>query len=248
MKLKSYHILYRIFCTLSDKTGGFPLFVKYKLLLGTLILTLSAASCAKKSTSKVTDEEEIPQVMCYEPTAPMDTIETVIDDTVKSEPFIAPVIVGCDEVESEAYCYMGTITCYDIVLIDTIKAEEQPEPSTRVYDVVEQMPVPVQETLEGFMKWVNEEMNYPRQALEKEIGGRVVAKFVVDTIGDVTDIIILRGLGSGDSKMDKLFDDEVIRVISASPRWQPGVNRGKLVNVAITVPVRFKPDMITKEK
>jgi protein TonB len=34
-------------------------------------------------------------------------------------------------------------------------------------------------------------------------------------------------------------EDEVIRVVSSSPTWEPGRQRGTAVNVAFTFPVTF---------
>ncbi|MDU1889500.1 MAG: TonB family protein [Dysgonomonas sp.] len=50
MKIRSYNILFRFFSYLSDKTDGAPFFVKYKLLLGTLILGVASVS-AKGETA-----------------------------------------------------------------------------------------------------------------------------------------------------------------------------------------------------
>jgi len=57
MKIKSYKVLFRIFSFLSDKTNGASLFVKYKLILGALLVGLTTVSCDK-------NEEEQP-LTCY---------------------------------------------------------------------------------------------------------------------------------------------------------------------------------------
>lgn len=73
MKLKSYNILFRLFSFLSDKSGGASVFVKYKLLLGTLILGVSSISAQSAKTKKqkeniIIAEDEIIEVTCYEVT------------------------------------------------------------------------------------------------------------------------------------------------------------------------------------
>lgn len=82
MKIKSYNFLYRIFSFMSDKTNGASFFVKYKLILGALLIGLSTVSCG--------DEEKEPELMCYDP-APLegsqkpdwsqDTINVQTDNT-----------------------------------------------------------------------------------------------------------------------------------------------------------------------
>ncbi len=55
MKLRSYTLLFRLFSFLSDKTNGASFFVKYKILLGTLIMGLISTSACKSKK----------EVMCY---------------------------------------------------------------------------------------------------------------------------------------------------------------------------------------
>lgn len=89
MRIKSYRLLFHFFSFLSDKTNGMPLFVKYKVLLGTLILAL-ASSSASKAQNKVTTVVEKPptqeeRITCYKPSLPKD-VEikgNVIDKTGK---------------------------------------------------------------------------------------------------------------------------------------------------------------------
>lgn len=71
MKLKSYTLLFRLFSFLSDKTNGASFFVKYKLLLGTLIMGLVSvsASKSKKDVMHYIQIEEKPlteQTTCYD--------------------------------------------------------------------------------------------------------------------------------------------------------------------------------------
>jgi len=89
MKLKSYNILFRIFSFLSDKTDGAPLFVKYKLLLGTLIIGMATSA---KAQEKVNEQDTISSqqvsIRCYKATIPpkentLDEIE--ISGNVKDE-------------------------------------------------------------------------------------------------------------------------------------------------------------------
>ena len=85
MKIKSYHILFRIFSYLSDKTNGAPLFVKYKLLLGTLILGVTTSLANSGSKAKMVNDTVMPNkpeeniVTCY------DTTAVVVTPTISSE-------------------------------------------------------------------------------------------------------------------------------------------------------------------
>lgn len=86
---------------------------------------------------------------------------------------------------------------------------------------------------EAFRKWVLSNLSYPQIAAENGIQGTVHLKFVVNRDGSVSDIAIVRGV-------DPSLDREAIRVISSSPRWEPGRQRGNPVRVAFSFPVTFR--------
>lgn len=81
MKLRSYHMFYQLFSYLSDRTNGASFFVKYKLLLGTLIIGVANTVVAKASVAEVPNDT-IPSkknlIKCYETTADRNISDTVI--------------------------------------------------------------------------------------------------------------------------------------------------------------------------
>lgn len=86
--------------------------------------------------------------------------------------------------------------------------------------------------LQEFYKYIGENVTYPLEARQKNIEGRVYVQFVVDTDGTMTDLAVLKGIGSG-------CDEEAIRVISSAGKWIPGEQRGKKVKVRMVLPVQF---------
>ena len=84
----------------------------------------------------------------------------------------------------------------------------------------------------ALLKWISENVNYPRRAAENGIEGRIYCQFVVREDGSVDDITVTRGL-------DPDLDREAIRVLSLLPKFEPGKQRGKTVPVKFSVPVRF---------
>ena len=84
-----------------------------------------------------------------------------------------------------------------------------------------------------FSKWVAENMKYPQEAYEDGISGRVMVQFTICEDGFVRDVKVLRGV-------HELLDAEAVRVISSSPKWEPGRVDGKPVNVTYQFPVIFK--------
>lgn len=105
------------------------------------------------------------------------------------------------------------------------------QPPTEVFTVVEEMPIfPGGEA--ALMKYVYSNIVYPKAAKDKNIQGKVVLKFVVGADGTVGDIQVFRSV-------DPLLDAEAVRVIKASPKWQPGKQGGKPVNVYYSLPVTY---------
>ena len=103
---------------------------------------------------------------------------------------------------------------------------------TKVFDVVEQMP-----SFKGgdaaLMEWLNKNIKYPVVAEENGIQGRVVATFVVERDGSITDVKIVKSV-------DPSLDKEAVRVLKSMPKWIPGRQNGQPVRVKYTVPVTFR--------
>lgn len=108
----------------------------------------------------------------------------------------------------------------------------QPVNSTRVYDVVEQMPS-FPGGISGLRTYLNQNIRYPAEAQEICVQGRVVVSFVVEKDGHISDVTVLRSV-------DPSLDKEAVRVIRNMPRWSPGKQGGEPVRVRYNVPVSFR--------
>jgi TonB family protein len=87
--------------------------------------------------------------------------------------------------------------------------------------------------LEGFKKFILEGIRYPEQASRNDEEAKVYLSFTVDRQGNVIKARIV--------KPDKeYFNEEVMRVISLSPKWIPGRKDGKIIDVSITIPILFR--------
>ena len=87
--------------------------------------------------------------------------------------------------------------------------------------------------MEGFRAYVQDNVKYPKGAMDKGIQGKVYISFVVETDGSISNITIPRGA-------NKLLDEEAVRVVKSAPKWTPGEQKGELVRVGYTIPVTFK--------
>ena len=95
---------------------------------------------------------------------------------------------------------------------------------------VEQMPLfPGGEA--ALMKYIKENLKYPQG--QEGVEGDVMVQFVVKKNGKVGKVKVVYSLG-------KDFDREAIRVIKSLPKFIPGRQNGKAVNVWCTRPVSFK--------
>ena len=101
-----------------------------------------------------------------------------------------------------------------------------------VYQIVEEMPqFPSGET--KMMEYIAKNINYPQEARDKGIEGRVFIGMVIEKDGSVSNVRVLRGIGGG-------CDEEAVRVISSMPKWKPGKVGGEPVPVSYMLPVNFK--------
>jgi len=85
----------------------------------------------------------------------------------------------------------------------------------------------------AFYEYVQKNMLYPEEARKNKVEGKVFIEFVVTKSGKIESTQVLRGIGAG-------CDVEAARVIKNSPKWTPGKQRGKAVNVKMVLPITFK--------
>ena len=85
----------------------------------------------------------------------------------------------------------------------------------------------------GFASYFSRNFSYSSVARQYGVSGKVIVSFVVDRDGSVLDVKVLRDLGLGTGF-------EAIRVLRASPKWTPGLQNGKPVRVAYTLPIALK--------
>jgi len=98
--------------------------------------------------------------------------------------------------------------------------------------IVEVMPTFKGGDLNKFRDWVQKRITFPQEAIDKKIKGKVILTFIIEEDGSVNDISIVKGV-------DPLLDKEAVRTISESPKWSPGLQRGKPVRVRFLIPLSF---------
>ena len=108
-----------------------------------------------------------------------------------------------------------------------------------VAEVVEEKPYTYVEQMPEFpggegemMKYLGKNIRYPAAAQRAGVEGLVVLSFVVSRTGEISEIEVVKSLGSG-------TDEEAVRVVKTMPKWSPGKQNGRSVPVRYTLPVRF---------
>ena len=90
------------------------------------------------------------------------------------------------------------------------------------------------------LKYIQENLIYPKLALKKQIQGRSICQFIVEKDGSISHIRVVRSSGN------KSLDRAAIRVIKTMPKWTPGRLQGKIVRTTYALPVNFRIPNIEK--
>ena len=83
-----------------------------------------------------------------------------------------------------------------------------------------------------FAVWVNSHLQYPEEAKKAGVQGRVVLQFTIGADGALRNAKVLKS-------DHKLLGEEALRVVSSSPKWEPGRQAGEAVPVVFTFPIVF---------
>jgi TonB family protein len=118
-----------------------------------------------------------------------------------------------------------------VCLLCCITVKAQTKEGNEVFTAVEKAPN-YPGGIQAFYKFLAKLINYPAEARSKNIQGKVIATFIVERDGTLSNVKVLR---SPDESLSK----ETQRVLSLSPKWDPGMQNGKVVRVQYTVPVAF---------
>jgi len=134
-------------------------------------------------------------------------------------------------------------------------------PESEVFNVVEEMPTFKGEEANEFRRYIAQNLIYPPEAVAAGATGKIFITFIVDKEGKVVipdqetlaridgkpiDEVVVASYRTVDEdgvpaeeKYIEMLKKEVIRVVSSSPDWTPGKQRGEAVDVLFTFPINF---------
>ena len=84
----------------------------------------------------------------------------------------------------------------------------------------------------AWLTYLGDNLRYPKALKKEKIKGQVIVKVLIDPTGTVSKVEIVKSL-------HPLIDEEVIRVIMGSPKWQPATQNSKSVQMTFTQPISF---------
>lgn len=86
---------------------------------------------------------------------------------------------------------------------------------------------------QSLLNYINKNRQYPKEAYDEGIQGRVTCSFIVNTDGKLSHIHVLRGV-------EPSLNSEAVRIISEMPEWIPGEINGHPVPVRVVCAIPFR--------
>ena len=93
----------------------------------------------------------------------------------------------------------------------------------------------------AYNKYLESNRQYPQQALDNDVKGRVIVGFDVGSDGRLTNFKIIRSLGYG-------CDEEVLRLVREGAAWHPTTEDNKPVESTVHVKMKFDAVKFKKRK
>lgn len=88
--------------------------------------------------------------------------------------------------------------------------------------------------VEALMSYLKTSIRYPIAAQNKGVEGRVIVRFLVNVDGTISNAEIIKSV-------DKLLDDEALRIVRNMPKWKPGRNgKGEVEAMTFNLPIQFQ--------
>ncbi|MEX1062720.1 MAG: M56 family metallopeptidase, partial [Balneolaceae bacterium] len=130
----------------------------------------------------------------------------------------AMLMMSCTDMQSEIQ---------QDVLDEEINMQEVYNEEKDFYRVTEEMP-----ELIGGLSGVQENLEYPEEAMTAGLEGNVYVRFIINRRGEVEDATVIRGIGEGP-------DEAALKAVEQA-RFRPGRHKGETIRVQYSLPINFK--------
>jgi len=225
IKFHTFNVLFQLFAYLADKTGGWRMFVRPKLLLGSLIVGLGLTGCGTK-TENISNQKAKESIRITDRNKRV-SLKRKNDPFSKTTMCYVPIAIKKEKLKK---LIEPMVTCYDteVILQDSVEIVDD----NSIYETVDQIPQFTGGDTE-LMNFLERHIKYPSNESLSNINGKVICGFIVNKDGSISDITIYRSL-------DPILDSIAIKAIKAMPKFIPGKQNGKTVRVQYTLPIIFR--------
>ena len=130
----------------------------------------------------------------------------------------------------------------------TIESDENfnpPQPSDDKPEIINTKSDPIETFVEEeadfpggvaeMSKFINENIDYPQEAIDLNIKGRVTVRFVVEKDGRISNVSVATPLAGC-----KACDKAAVKLVEKMPSWKAGKNGGREVRTWVTLPIKFE--------
>lgn len=114
----------------------------------------------------------------------------------------------------------------------SFKTQQSAEVKEKVFEYLDDMPE-FPGGQKAMMEWLGQNIQYPKEAVDGNIEGRVIVRFIIEKDGSISNAKVAKGVHESLNK-------EALRVVSAMPKWKPGMQDGQPARCQFTLPVSFK--------
>ena len=140
-----------------------------------------------------------------------------------------PELQDVEPVETDMDSDMEAVEDEEDITLAPAEPDDEDAVSFRVVQDLPQFPGGPTE----FMKYLTRNLKYPKSVEQMKQQGEVVAEFIVNKDGSVTDVTIVKSF-------HPLCGREVLRVLRMMPRWTAGIQDGQPCRTKVSIPVVFR--------
>ncbi len=211
-----------------------PMFLQFGIIVALIVSLLAfewttgerSDSAFDGMSEEAIEEEQIPvtEETPPEQAPPPEVTVTDLFEIVEDDVVVKSDVAFDDDETSED----KVVEIYaPVISMEEEKTEDE------IFVIVEDMPTFKGGDINKFRDWVQKRVRYPELASENGIQGRVFITFVVETNGTVSGVTVTRSV-------DQLLDEAAKEAVAASPKWEPGMQRGRPVRVRYSIPIIFQ--------
>lgn len=155
----------------------------------------------------------------------------VLSNTFFNQSILKQRIMMMTKKQSNKKALLNALWALPLALVIFVACSEKTETAQPALKSAEVMPE-YKGGKEAMFAYLGENIQYPKEALVDSLEGTVYISFIIDKMGEVTEVSVLRSV-------DPRLDAVALEVINNMPQWTPGQDKGKPVAVQYNLPIRF---------